>query len=687
MRKRPILLVTGALTAGLAVFGTVCAQTPHGQPRPVSTGVQPPAVSVQPFRQPVSAGTQPQGGVAPAGGYLPAPTGFQPPALRQDPAPGQPAVRPRLTNPVMAGPDGVRPAGGLLPPPSMELESSPPAATPPAGSMPPPSVSIDPPPSAAPVIPPLPAGVTPVPAPAEPADKKPVLPVPPPAGAATPTPLPLLPVPGADTPASGPARTLPSASGTPTRINQNITIESVCPESVVYGQEFRYEIIIRNTGTTAVNGVRVEDEIPAGTRYLGSEPSAEQSAGRIAWSIGSVEAGAEKRITVRVQPTEEGEVRSRATVSVSTSVEARTRVTRPRVAAAVTGLELCKVGEESLFQIKVTNSGTGPAKRMIVQALLSDGLTHPHGAKLEMELTNLAPGETRTVPLRASASRAGVQWCQVTVAAEGCQDSTARSTTRVVEALLQVAQIGPAKCLVRAEPTYEITLSNPGTATTDPVTLYAVLPEGFDYVQSSDNATYSPANRSVVWKLSGLAAGSTKPVSLKLRAVAACDGVLRTIAQTTPEQPVVGAAAGGAPAKPAGRVLEAKTETAIASEGLAAVRFEVLDLDDPVEVGKEAVYEIRVMNQGTGACTNIQLVAATADGTEYKGSSGPTQVKAQGQHLVFEPIGTLAPKGEVVYRVKVRGMTAGDLRFRVQLTCDQVRTPIVKEESTRFYKQ
>ena len=106
-----------------------------------------------------------------------------------------------------------------------------------------------------------------------------------------------------------------------------------------------------------------------------------------------------------------------------------------------------------------------------------------------------------------------------------------------------------------------------------------------------------------------------------------------------------------------------------------------------VEVGKEAVYEIRVMNQGTGACTNVQLVAAVAEGTEYKGSSGPTQVKSHGQHLIFEPIATLAAKGEAVYRVKIRGTTAGDLRFRVQLTCDQVRTPVVKEESTRFYKE
>jgi hypothetical protein len=233
---------------------------------------------------------------------------------------------------------------------------------------------------------------------------------------------------------------------------------------------------------------------------------------------------------------------------------------------------------------------------------------------------------------------------------------------------------------------YEITLTNPGTAATDPITLYTVLPEGFEYTQASDNATYGAQNRVVVWKLAGLAPSGTKVVTLKVRAAAAGDGALRTIAQTTPEQPVVGAAA-GAPAKPAGRVLEAKTETAIKSEGVSAVRFEVIDLDDPVEVGKEAVYEIRVTNQGTGACTNVQLVAAMAEGTEYKGSSGPTQIKPQGQHLVFEPIPMLAAKGEAVFRVKVRGTVAGEQRFRVQLTCDQVRTPIVKEESTRFYKE
>ena len=88
--------------------------------------------------------------------------------------------------------------------------------------------------------------------------------------------------------------------------------------------------------------------------------------------------------------------------------------------------------------------------------------------------------------------------------------------------------------------------------------------------------------------------------------------------------------------------------------------------------------------------TNTVTVAGSADlrsGGTFTGSSGPTQIKAQGQQLSFEPIQRLAAKGEAVYKIRVRGSVAGDQRFSVQLTCDQVRTPISKDESTKFYKE
>ncbi len=487
-------------------------------------------------------------------------------------------------------------------------------------------------------------------------------------------------------PAHLPSGTHTVTGALPTRVSQTLTVEAVCPDSVVFGQEFRYDLVVRNAGNVAVQNVRVEDEIPTGVRYVGSDPPGEITGDKLVWAIGTIEATGEKRIAVRVRPTEEGELRSRATVSFSATVDAKTKVTRPRISVSVTCQETCRAGEDAVFQIKVTNSGTGPAQQMVLQALLSDGLYHQQGAKLETKLASLAPGETKTVSLPLATIKAGMQACQITVTAEGSAESTAKSSVNVVEPLLQITQSGPAKCLVRAEPTYEITLSNPGTATTDTITLHAVLPDGFDYMQASDGGTFNATNRAVTWRLSGLTAGSTKAVAIKLRASAAGDVVLRTIAFAG-EQPGAPVPAGLPQRRPAKRLLEAKAETAIKAEGVAAVRFEVIDLDDPVEVGKEAVYEIRVTNQGTGACTNVQLMAAVAEGIAYSGSSGPTQIKAQGQTLVFDPIPNLAVKGEVVYRVRVRGNAAGDMRFRVQLTCDQVRTPVVKEESTRFYKE
>jgi uncharacterized repeat protein (TIGR01451 family) len=458
----------------------------------------------------------------------------------------------------------------------------------------------------------------------------------------------------------------------------------------VFGGEFRYELIVKNSGILPVTSVRVEDELPLGAKYVGSDPPAEINSDRLGWAIGSLDAGTEKRISVRLKPSDEGDLRSRATVSYSAAVDARTKITRPRLAVVVTGSEVCKAGDETTFQIKVSNNGTGPAQQMVLQAMLSDGLLHPAGLKLEMAMANLPPGESKVIPLKVNAAKAGIQGCQVVVVATGSPDAGAKAALNVVEPQLQVTQTGPAKCLVRgAEPVYEITLSNPGTAATDPISLYAVLPEGFDYVQASDNAAFSTANRAVVWKMTGLAPGGTKVFTLKLKATAAGDGVLRTIAQAQAEQPAPDAVGAGglASIRQPARILEAKSELPIKAEGVAAVRFEVTDLEDPVEVGKEAIYEIRVVNQGTGACTNVQLVAALAEGTAYTGSSGPTQVKAHGQQLVFDPISNLGVKGEAIYRVKVRGSVAGDLRFRVQLTCDQVRTPVVKEESTRFYKE
>jgi hypothetical protein len=70
---------------------------------------------------------------------------------------------------------------------------------------------------------------------------------------------------------------------------------------------------------------------------------------------------------------------------------------------------------------------------------------------------------------------------------------------------------------------------------------------------------------------------------------------------------------------------------------------------------------------------------------QVTGVAGPAKHSAAGQTVSFEPIPRLAVKADLVIRVKAKGTTAGDKRCKVQLSCDQLKQPVFKEESTVFF--
>ncbi len=74
------------------------------------------------------------------------------------------------------------------------------------------------------------------------------------------------------------------------------------------------------------------------------------------------------------------------------------------------------------------------------------------------------------------------------------------------------------------------------------------------------------------------------------------------------------------------------------------------------------------------------------DGMELREASAPAPYRVQGQQVQFGAHAKLATRADLVYRLKVRSKLPGDVRFRVQLTCDQLQQPVFKEESTRFFQ-
>src|SRR5205814_889247 len=116
-------------------------------------------------------------------------------------------------------------------------------------------------------------------------------------------------------------------------------------------------------------------------------------------------------------------------------------------------------------------------------------------------------------------------------------------------------------------------------------------------------------------------------------------------------------------------------------EGVPALLLEVVDLDDPVEVGAETTYEIRVVNQGSCASQGLQIVATVPDGMTPQGATGPAPYHVHAQQVVFEPLALLAARADALYRVRVLCRTPGDWRFKVEMKCDQFKAPVHEEES------
>jgi len=485
---------------------------------------------------------------------------------------------------------------------------------------------------------------------------------------------------------------LPSVSALSSRQAPSVTVEFETPDSSAVGQPLTYTLVVRNTGTGTVGNVRVEEETPVGATFIGAEPAAESGhESKLTWALGGMDAGAEKRIKVTVKPGEEGEIRSRATVSFTTAIETKIKITRPKLSISMTAPDSLRVGDTVPFKVTVNNIGTGPAIKIPLQARFTDGLKYRNNkgeaidGLIETEWANLPAGQSRTYVLNLVAAKPGTQNCVLTCFADGNPPETCKTAVNLTEPQLVAKQSGPSKCLVKAEPTYQIDLTNPGTATTDAISAWTVVPEGFEFVSASDGGVFTTSTKAVMWRLAGLPAGAAKSVTVKLRSVSASEASIRTVVQAGVAD--ANTAMGVAQATAKARILEARCDTAVKSEGVPALRFYVVGQEGLVEVGKEAVYEIKLINQGTGNCTNVQLEAELSEGSIAAGAAGPTTGRTTGQRIVFDPISTLTVKGEAVYKVRVKGLAPGDMQFRVKVGCDQLKTPGVKEENTRFYKE
>ena len=451
-------------------------------------------------------------------------------------------------------------------------------------------------------------------------------------------------------------------------IAPSIGIVKQAPARGELGETFQYNITVSNPSEVEAQDVIVTDALPLGIQYVGATPQANVHGQSMSWSLGALEPGARAQIEATVKATQTGTFTNCAEVTASDGLYARdcanTIITAPQLALEMQCISEAILCDEMPYRVVVRNVGDGSARNVVVNVTLPDGLATVDGRNVAtFKVGTLAPGQARELTFGAKPSSTGLYVAQAAATADGGLFAESECQSEIFLPILTVTKTGPEKRYIGRPATYEITVSNEGDVEARDTRVVDTLASGAKFLSASHEGRLS--GQQVTWGLGNLAPGASKTVTLSV--------------QSSHQGPLLNTVVAKA------YCAEAEDSMTTLVEGIPAILLEVIDIDDPIEVGSNSTYEIVVTNQGSAVGTNIVITCMLPPAEEYVSATGPTGASVSGNTISFAPLPSLPPMGRASYRVVIKGVAPGDVRFKTTLTTDQMQVPVEETESTHIY--
>jgi len=446
----------------------------------------------------------------------------------------------------------------------------------------------------------------------------------------------------------------------------SISLEWVKRSDVNVGQECLCDLVVKNSGKTAAKDVAIDAYFPKSVRITNAVPQPIDVSDHLSWDVTELAPGEERVISITLVPSKRGGLTTKAFVRFTGSASGLFDVEEPMLQISVKGPTEVMVGDIASQTVVVTNPGSGIASNVTVEAAVPKGLEHPRGERLVMEIGALNPGETRMVRLALAAVSGGQQTLNVIARADADLKQTVAADISVISPSVSVEVDGPSLRYIGRVARYVIRVTNDGGASSNNVRVLHHLPKGFKFVRADNGGKHDSTTNSVGWFVGRLDQGQTADLNIELLALQ--PGVFQQTVSAVSEH---------------GARSEATVETQV--EGTASLVLEIIDLDDPVEVGTETAYEVRVRNEGSKAAQNVGVSCELPASVQMISAKGPVDHVSENGLVVFKSLNLLAPGKTAVYRIHVRGQADGNYRFRARLASDSIREPLIFEELTKFY--
>jgi len=447
-----------------------------------------------------------------------------------------------------------------------------------------------------------------------------------------------------------------------------ILLHQVMPVQVRRGQDFGYAYHVTNLTNSNLQNVMVMLDSQNNIDVSSSNPAGSPTGDGMSWAIGDLGAGETRVIEVVGSAERVGTASECITVSYNNFLCATTTVVEPALALTKTAPAQVLKCDQVCMRYVVKNTGSGPATGVVINDTLSEGLVLSNGSRnVSIPVGTLAAGESKAFEVCAEATDTGSFGSPASADASGDLSASAdRTNTVVVAPMLEISsECGIDSKYIGRNFTHAYSVSNSGNGVAANTVASISVPAGANVVRTSAGGSVQ-GNR-VVWDFGSVAAGQSRDFSVTLGGSGA---------RSYESSATVNAACADTVADRCSTDLK----------GIPAILLEVIDVTDPVEVGTNTTYVITVTNQGSAPDNNVRVVATLPAQEVFVSATGATNVGSAGKTLTFAPVRVLGVGQQAAWRIVVKAESSGDVRFRIEMTSDNLTSPVIETEATNLYE-
>ncbi len=444
------------------------------------------------------------------------------------------------------------------------------------------------------------------------------------------------------------------------------------PRKIQIGQPSKFHVALSNVGAVEARDVLVSVSLPPWAELASKTPStgatrlsADGSDSRtLEWQIQQMGANSSQQLELEIVPRENKPIELAVRWTVASALSrVVVEVQEAKLMLTIAGPDQVLYGDTQVYEMTVSNPGTGPAENVVINLFPLDGGANPAASH---PIGTLKAGESKNLEIELTAAEAGSLAVKAAAVAEAGLRFDAEKNVTVLRPSLVVKVVAPKAQYAGTVTTYQVRVSNPGTAEARNVAVTAALPVGAKFLSGSNGSQLSEIDGKVSWNIAGLKAGEERVLNLS------CE-------LTSPGQNRLQIAGRGD--------LDLADETTAVTEviTMADLKLEVTDPLGPVAIGSEAVYEIRISNRGSKSAEAVQVSSFFSTGVEPVRVEGLQHTIGNDGQVMFQPIASIAAGSEVVLTIRAKAGRAGSHVFRAEVQCASIDVKLSAEETTHFY--